>query len=139
MPPVSITDSFFSEEAHIQRYLVVTGAGGVEFTPHITDDFNQPGFHGHVDIFQFRFELKITLFYLFTDRSQPFNNRFSIGFGNNTLFGKHFSMGDAAFNVFMVQNMIKPYRSAVFFRQLIGGLAKAAANMSHLGPPQPLF
>ena len=89
-----LSDGFSGEEAHVQRNLVISGAGGVELLTYIANLLDKPCFDVHMDIFQVSPKSKFALFNLLADGGKPHHHKLGVLIADDALLCQHTGMGD---------------------------------------------
>ena len=88
-PGIGLIEAIAHPQAEIGRHLVIAAARSVQPPRHRADQFGQPAFGGHVDVFQIPVFGHATGGIFRRDLVQPCGNRRRIGRRNDALRAQH--------------------------------------------------
>ena len=100
--------------AEIGRDLIVAAACGVQAPGGGADDFGQPRFHGHVDVFEVPVLGHSVALVFGGDLLQAVVDRLGIGFAHDALFRQHGDMRAAARDILAPQRFVEGDRGVDF-------------------------
>lgn len=96
-----------SPQAHIGDNLVVAAASGMQARTGIADLFAQPGFHIHVDIFQFSLEIEGSRLDFMLYLSKALMDRIAVFVRDDALGGQHVRMCQGPLDVLFIEVFVE--------------------------------
>ena len=107
-------DFLFQIEADVHRHLIVSAPCGVELLAGGADSLRQDAFDIHMDVFLLDGESNLSFFDFRQDLQEGLFNLGGLFSGQDSLLGQHFSVGDAAGDILLIESLVKLDRGVEF-------------------------
>ena len=104
-------------QTDVQRHLIISAPGGVEFFPHIAYPLRQHLLNEHVDILAVRINGQRSAFQVAENLCQPVRQDFRFPGSDNPLCRQHGRMGHAARDILTVHSAVKADGGVEIIRQ----------------------